>query len=103
MAELEPLLSTEEIIMLQIKFRDQLVTEEWINTPDIYCPKCGTQTVWMNKSGSNYEDNAGDYYLCTTCNHDWHMYPLSGYHGVERTAIRVKEILNERDNNDHSL
>lgn len=85
---------------MKISFVDQQheITEEWSFKPEIFCPKCGHNTVWINQIGNNYEDNAGYYYLCTDCKHDWHMYGLDGYYGVERTDIRVKELLNERAN-----
>ncbi len=58
---------------------------------DAHCPKCGQQTVWY--TAYPVEDNAGEYCICTSCFHDWHMYGLGGYYGVEHTRKYVEEIL----------
>jgi len=48
------------------------VAFQWSFAVDVYCPSCGSLTVWLEESGHYEEDNAGGCYLCATCGHSFH-------------------------------
>lgn len=74
--------------------------EKWEEDKEAHCPKCGEiGTVYYNTSFNHSEDNAGHYYICLSCYHDWHMYDLDGYNGIEFVKEQMLLILAMNETN----
>ncbi len=45
-------------------------TESWGPTDDMFCPKCGTKSVWNADVGDYY---VGEQHICITCRHTFYL------------------------------